>query len=937
MQSGKVSKNSLIKEVLQYYQTKKLPFEQKEERINLDGRWYEKEILDKFQITFAPKGNVIKRSNNWDAEKLKEVGILDQGDKGAYDVFRDRILFPIFTHLGDVVGFAGRKPSSDKNKKNPKYLNSKESLLFVKRRLLYGLRQALPAIRSKEKAYIVEGYTDVLTMHQEGFTNTVATCGTAFTEQQAKLIKRFCDRVYFFRDGDEAGKKAMIKDVEVALKQKLQPFIGILPDGQDPDSFLREQGYKGFDFFLHESGQVKDGLLWRIMLSWDEKDPYKQQSTIKTAADLLAPLDDILRGSYVEMLIGKKYMGPKFKNQLNQAIKDKLNEIKPANTYGLTEEQKKDLDEYGIFEKNNCYYAVTGGNGNYVQISNFVMKPIMLIKSHRFSTRIIEVKNEKNRSFTLDFDSRDVYDIGSFSKIVEGYGNFMFNEYCKPQHFMRIKRKLYGNTATSYEIYTMGQHKDGFWTWGNGISYQGKFHPVNKFGLVDFQDTKYYLPAFSTVKDDLKSDDEENHFEDEKLFSFYTEGTPKVNFNEWASMMHRVHLDNGMMGVCWTLASLFRDIIYKKFSFFPHLFLFGPPSAGKSFMARSLVSMFGKPRQGFHLVHGSDVGFYLRLEQACNAVAWFEEYSNQVTFRRVEAIKASYDGSAHEKANRDDIRRTSKRKVKSSLLITGQQQPTQDVAAFKRCITLNFPPRSRTAEQNSLADELVTIQQSGQLSHITQKILEYRELIEQRFEVEFDTIRSLFKARLKDHPYDIEDRMLYNYCIPVTIMAILSSRLTFPWEFDYLAEYACQGLIDQSMAISTEDEVSIWWRSVQYMIEKGVIRKEVDFKTQVRHQEKFYDPVQRRDIIEETWEEGRELIYFRFTVAHNEYQLNQQKLGKNGLDLNALKYYLQTSEAYVGQKKAKKFQTGSHSCFVFDMAQLPLELEKADVPNPLDE
>lgn len=893
-----------------YYEAGQIP-------TDINGRKYSQEIIKKFGLVCTPNRNLIK-------EASAELGLRKKGENNYWEPFRNRLLFPIHDHRGQLCGLAGRILA--KESKYPKYINSQDSLLFQKGRLLYGLNLAIRSIGQEDQAILVEGYTDVLALHDNGINNAVATCGTAFTQDQAKLIGRFTKNVLIIRDGDNAGRRAAEKDVETAVMAGLHPRVALLPEGEDPDSMIRKHKKRGWEAFLAEESQ--DGIIWRIMLAWDKKDPFKQEQAFQLAGSILSQLgSDLLRSQYVKQLCKPTNMGS-VKKMIYAAIKKAAND-QLERKFKLTPAQQQDILKYGLYEHNNCYYVAHSVDGKGIKISNFIIKPIMLIKAKEASQRILQIVNENKKSFTQEFDSTDVYDINSFGKIVEGWGNFLFNENAKPQHFAKIKRKIYSSTPTSYPVFTLGQHREGFYTWGNGISHQGKFIGVDEFGLVTFNDTKFYLPAFSQIKTEVKSDDDENHFEDEKLFSFYP-SKEKTDFTDWTEKMQTVHLKNGMMGVNWYLCALFRDLLYHKFQFFPHMFHFGPTSAGKSFMARSLAAMFGKPRQGFHLMQGSDVGFYLRLEQARNSIAWFEEYSNDVSFKRVEALKGAYDGSGHEKANRNNFKRTSKRKVNSACLITGQQQPTQDIALFKRCITLNFPPRNRTSEQNQIADDLVKIQQSGQLSGITIELLKYRDHIAERFEPEFDAIRSIFKASLHRKDMETEDRLLYNHLIPVTMMGVLKEKVQYAWDFEQFAEFSLENLIRQTNAIYQEDELSIWWRIIQYLIDKPIpdVRHGYDIQVEERGEEKFLDESSKKDTQLIKWDHDRKLLYLRFTTAHQMYlERHQRTRNKRGLDLEALQYYLRNSDAFLGRKKAKKFKNGkAYSAWVFDMDRLPLEL-----------
>jgi DNA primase len=151
----------------------------------------------------------------------------------------------------NVIGFGGRDISARENQKEKgiaKYMNSRESILFRKSHVLYGLPFAAKAIRKQQQAILVEGYTDVISFHAAGAENTVATCGTALTEEHCRVLHRYTERVIIIRDGDAAGQKAMMRDIDLLLAAGIKPEVFILPEGQDPDSFAKQ--------FINESAEA---------------------------------------------------------------------------------------------------------------------------------------------------------------------------------------------------------------------------------------------------------------------------------------------------------------------------------------------------------------------------------------------------------------------------------------------------------------------------------------------------------------------------------------------------------------------------------------------------------------------------------------------------------------------------------------------------------
>lgn len=199
----------------------------------VDKRKFTDETIVQWQIGYAPgdvsgeytpaKWNFLssKIVLNGYYEQAIELGLIKTKNQDNYDTFRHRIMFPIIDHAGRYAGFGGRALQSDGM--NPKYLNSDDSRIFNKSKILYGLNFAIQAIRKKGYANITEGYTDVISFHQAGLDNTVGTCGTALTEDQCKLLRKYTDKAVLFYDGDDAGQRAAMRAIDILIKCKFQP------------------------------------------------------------------------------------------------------------------------------------------------------------------------------------------------------------------------------------------------------------------------------------------------------------------------------------------------------------------------------------------------------------------------------------------------------------------------------------------------------------------------------------------------------------------------------------------------------------------------------------------------------------------------------------------------------------------------------------------
>jgi hypothetical protein len=263
--------------------------------------------------------------------------------------------------------------------------------------------------------------------------------------------------------------------------------------------------------------------------------------------------------------------------------------------------------------------------------------------------------------------------------------------------------------------------------------------------------------------------------------------------------------------------------------------------------------------------------------------------------------------------------------------MSGQQQPTQDVALFKRVISLNFNSASNTLEKQVKAKRLKDIEKTGQLTNITQFILQHRELVQEKFSQAFDelVIETFAKIAEKDAIL-VEDRIVKNHVVLIAIYYIFKQVLPFGFEGGLYANHIVDNIISQSDAIMSEDEVSIFWRIVEYLLAAKMISHWEDIIIEERAHETFQNELDRkdkRDSIQKNFPAKKCLVYIRFAKIYSLYQeKHRAQRNKVGLDIGALQYYLRQTPAYVGQKRAKKFGEKAYSCYVFDLDDLPVEL-----------
>ncbi|HRD83233.1 MAG TPA: DNA primase [Saprospiraceae bacterium] len=266
-------------------------------------RGFREETIQKFGLGYAPEKRdqflTTATAAGYDQQMLFNLGLCSPPDASRNlpprDFFRDRVIFPIHGMSGKVIAFAGRIMAKDV--KAPKYINSPETDIYLKSKVLYGAYQARKAIREKDECILVEGYTDVISLHQAGIENVVASSGTALTVEQIGLIKRNTNNIKILYDGDPAGIKAALRGLDLVLEQDLNVRIVLLPDREDPDSYLAKVGATAFTEYIDR--QAKDFILFKADLLMQEagSDPVKRSGVVRDIVTSIAKIPDPVKRS----------------------------------------------------------------------------------------------------------------------------------------------------------------------------------------------------------------------------------------------------------------------------------------------------------------------------------------------------------------------------------------------------------------------------------------------------------------------------------------------------------------------------------------------------------------------------------------------------------------------------------------------------------------
>ena len=857
--------------------------ESKEAQTYAFNRWGEEFCISK-GIGYAPNFGKALASLHVTRESLDELGLLN---KGGYDLYQDRVVIPIRDKNSKVIGFTARAMDD----KQPKYLNSADSILFHKSQVLFGINDAWKQAIKVDKMFLVEGAPDCMRLHSIGVENTVAALGSAWSKDHFVQIKKYASKVCFLPDDDPpkrgehfghgiqvvfaAGKLAMECGLSVSIKE--------IPDTenaykQDPDTF-----YQNMNVF--NSVEEEDFILWRAKKAFKfAQTTEEQRSVVREIAYLLTLLDD---PTGVSMYIDKLSSISGKKGFWREAIN--------AEKKRIEEEEKRERGEavddlykrFGFYVENGKYFSITE-KGNVYEWSNFTMEPLFHIKDNLSPKRLYTLTNELHMKVLIELNQEDLVSISKFKQRIEGQGNFIWK--ASERELTKLKSFLYEKTETASQIKQMGWQREGFYAFGNGVFFKNKFYPADEYGIVRLPDLgNYYLPSSSKIYKD-----------DARLFTFEKQfvhlNYSSVTLGEFTKQLFKVFGDNGRIGFAFYLATLFRDVVTNASAehWFPILNLFGPKGSGKSELGHTLLALFTIAYKAPNIQNSTISALNDTVAASANALAHIDEYKNDLDPKVIEFLKGLWDGTGRSRMNMDLDKKKEVTAVDAGIILSGQEMPTADIALFSRLIFLQFPRSTFTQEEKKNYMRLMEMR-SGGLTHLTISLLNYRKRFEDSFLDTLKEVRKQVSVALQGK--QCEDRIVNNWCVPLAALRVLQDAVP-TLAYDDLFKIVIEGILKQTAECKTNGEQGTFWNMVQFFFSEGIINDTADFM--VRYKMKL-----KTDVVDVAWLEKKPILYLQTSRIFNLYRKEGRKSDEKVLPTDALKYYLVNSPSYLGQKVAR--------------------------------
>jgi DNA primase len=909
------------------------------------NRGLKPQTINDWKIGFAPNDgkfltDAVIKADYW--KYAEAAGIVKSKDGYNYDFFRNRIIIPIEHTNGDVISLAGRKLVTDKSD-SPKFINGINTDVYDKSRTLFGLSRAQRGIKEQGCAILTEGYHDVILPHQCGWTNVVATCGTALTEQHARLLSRYTDRIIIMRDGDKAGYKAIEKDIDILSRVFNDVKIIFLPEGEDPDSLFRkvETG-----IWWQTITETTDAFEWQCSQWLSAADKDDMVATAQAISDCVELLSRINLQLQREMYVTRLCKAHKIKEaQFKSAMKDKLIEttgsllpedelpkwvdVEKLYAEGFVMNYTKEKDRIGIYFK--------GDSKPVMRLTNYVVKPLYLIADPLNSRRLVEVFNGV-RTSVVELPNKAFTSQENFETEIISKGNFYSEPGFSKPHYKRLVNWLTDNMVHVHELKTLGWQPEGFFAFANKIAVPGAavnasvtLLSYDDYGIANVNNTGYLSPGVSKINADTRTED--NIYEND-LYLKYADSP--INFKQWAELFCDVYDEHAPFGIAFIFIAAFKDII-TRVTKCPLPYFYGPKGSGKSAMAESMMWFFfsgrngeGKLIQGYNLNpgQGTPFSFFSRLQRFRNVFMLYNEYDpNTVEFWKKGAFKSSYDGEGREVGSGDTgkKRKTEIQKVQCVPGIAGQYlDTTDDGSVMSRSIPFKFSlekNKNRTDEQKAKWKQLNDYEMKG-ISSLAAQLYTYRNEVAKGLKEEFWKIESNLNIELRKKQIIAEARLLNNYSLCLSVIKIMQQHLPLPFTYQQFYQMAFARISEHAKLLKDNNVLSGFWNVIEVLFDDGHLKNLYHFRIETESLIKI--KVGSETISKDVG--GKEVLYIRMNALWDKYSKRyREQHNKTAPDIETLVVYLKDQPYFLGLAPVINFKDKKTSAYALDYDMLKLQ------------
>ena len=878
---------------------------------------YTDETLGTFQIGYASKEfnelyEIFKEKGK--VNEAKDLGLLKTKNGKTFDFLIDRITFPIQDAIGRVVGFGARRSNNKSQELYPKYLNSLESEIYKKSDLLYGLFQARKSIIKNQLVYLVEGYTDVITMHQFGATNVVATSGTCLSTTQVRQIKRLCDRVVLLRDGDEAGKKASFRDLDILIQSGINVDIISLDKDTDPDQLAREQK-EGLKAYL--IARAEDAIKVKCVSLYNKKaSPQNKKKALELIADtLLLIKDGFIREEYVKII--SKAIGvtlKTLKTEVQEWQKTMVQKSVKKNDFSdlyhfpdhisidINDRIIEDIRKYKLFQTEDEIFSMSekGPPYSFYSVSNFSIHIIQHMRDEKTPQKLLKAKNKQGDEAIFDIPSADFNTPQTFENRITNQGNFYWEGQRKDHE--RLKKYCFDKMGKGETIDIMGWQSDGFWCFNNKIlKPDGEQFPITDYGVYRNGAASYYIPSANSIYRN-----EPRRFSAQKKVVFKES---KVSIFEFMTQIMKVHREHAITGILFMIASAFQDLYAEDTKAFPILFLYGPSSTGKDQLIHSIQSLFGRSQDAISLQSGISTpkGQIREFAQFNNMISHLSEYRSGDK-KMNGMLKGLWDRVGYKRGTIDSYVSNESIPILSSIILTGNDFPDEE-ALIVRLLWEEMTKTEFTnkeIEQYNLLKDMI----NKGISYFMGTIIKFRKLFEQKVET---TVRKVEYELNSDLKYTTaKAKIIKNFAVVGSVYHILKDEpeINFPFNWNDIRKHFDKSLNWQMRKLQTTDLLTKWWDCFL-----GAVREKND--PLVYHRE---------------FRMEEDKLFIQFSLSFSKIAKSWWNIYKEAIpNKSSLSDVLKKSDAFINGKKMD-YKIGS-SAWIFESKKLPIHEDLLNAIN----
>lgn len=862
---------------------------------NPEGRW-PSEYCRTFGLGYSPKsGHALIdhiKGTGLSIEPFVQLGLVVRSEerKGKnYDFYHGRQMIPQRDMYGRILTFTARALDEQST---AKYLNGRDSLIYRKGSSIFGIDVAMRAIRKTGKVYLVEGAPDVMRLQSLGICNVVASLGGAWTREQLSVFRPQQYIVSFIPDMDipkngeqfGRGEQFVFANGRIAAGMGFQVLVREIPSehGQkrDADSWITSNE-------RWESMEEQNFILWYAGKHLSDRSPIDGQTkVVADVCDLVVRIVDEVMQATVTSELKKRFKGiVVWRTALGEARR-RMQEQRRSEASQRSDE----LEGYRFFRSGRHYYDLDP-QGREREWTNFVLRPLFLIADDRSPTRIFELENENGVTRTVELRQADVTTLERFKVQIEGRGDFRFFE--KQEKYELLKAYLYGRSEEAQRVPQMGWNVvggKGFYAFCNGIVFEGEWKPVDEYGIVRLGEGNLFLPAMSKIHQGNRTG-----FVNERRF-LHDPGHP-VSMKEYFGLICDLYGGNGVIAICFYLATLFRDIIIESTRSFPLLNIYGKKGTGKTEFAITILSMFQRNPEISNLESTTYYAMGEKCAEVSDMMVHFDEYKNTLSLKHLDFLKGIYDNAGRSKRSADGERREST-SVDCGVVITGQEMPTADVALFSRVIFLESQKSERTKEETDRFHHLLGLR-SQSPTNITVELVKHREAFRSRWRASWERAISEYKRKVEYNV--VGERFINNWAMMLAVFYALEKVVgdSLPFDAKRVRELCFKGIAHQFSLCNSTDEISMFWSMFSKGKLIGDIKDGQDYKIAQVSSLKVTQKSGPARVVD--FDTPVQVIYIRERICMAKASIQAKREGKTMLSDESLLSYLTSTAEYIGK------------------------------------